>query len=42
LPADKGKGMEIQGTFSRRAGQIYMEMTLTNKAMQVRFGGGPP
>ncbi|KAF7269482.1 hypothetical protein GWI33_017480 [Rhynchophorus ferrugineus] len=34
LPADKGKGLEIQGTFSRRSAQIYMEMTLTNKAMQ--------
>ncbi|KAL1501451.1 hypothetical protein ABEB36_006768 [Hypothenemus hampei] len=38
LPADKGKGLEIQGTFSRRSGQIYMEMTLTNKAMQAMTG----
>lgn len=34
LPADKAKGLEIFGTFSRRAGQPYMDMTLTNKAMQ--------
>ncbi|KAM8720896.1 hypothetical protein ACLKA7_006871 [Drosophila subpalustris] len=34
LPAEKGKGLEIQGTFSRRNGEIFMDMTLTNKAMQ--------
>jgi len=34
LQAVKGKGLEIMGTFSRRNGQIYMDMTLTNKAMQ--------
>lgn len=34
LPAEKGKGLEIQGTFSRRSGQTYMDMTFTNKAMQ--------
>ncbi|EDV95216.1 AP-1 complex subunit beta-1 [Drosophila grimshawi] len=34
LPAEKGKGLEIQGTFSRRNGEVYMDMTLTNKAMQ--------
>uniref|UniRef100_A0A182U205 AP complex subunit beta n=1 Tax=Anopheles melas TaxID=34690 RepID=A0A182U205_9DIPT len=38
LPADKGKGLEIQGTFSRRAGQVYMDMTFTNKAMQAMTG----
>lgn len=38
LPADKGKGLEIQGTFSRKSGQVHMEMTLTNKAMQVMSG----
>lgn len=38
MPADKGKGLEIQGTFSRRSGQIYMEMNLTNKAMQAMTG----
>lgn len=31
----KAKGLEISGTFSRRAGVIQMEMTLTNKAMSV-------
>ncbi|GLV37016.1 Adaptor Protein complex 1/2 beta subunit [Carabus blaptoides fortunei] len=34
LPADKAKGLEIWGTFSRRAGNVSMDMTFTNKAMQ--------
>ena len=34
LPAAKGKGLEISGTMARRQGQIYMDMTFTNKAMQ--------
>lgn len=34
LPADKGKGLEIWGTFSRRSAQISMDLTFTNKAMQ--------
>ncbi|RWS31302.1 AP-1 complex subunit beta-1-like protein, partial [Leptotrombidium deliense] len=34
LPAIRGKGLEITGTFTRRAGQIYVEMTFANKAMQ--------
>ncbi|XP_055601467.1 AP-1 complex subunit beta-1 isoform X2 [Uranotaenia lowii] len=38
LPAEKGKGLEIQGTFSRRSGQIHMDMTFTNKAMQAMTG----
>ncbi|KAG5874679.1 hypothetical protein JTB14_021636 [Gonioctena quinquepunctata] len=38
LPADKGKGLEIYGTFSRRTGQISMDMTMTNKAMQAMSG----
>ncbi|XP_018566076.1 AP-1 complex subunit beta-1 [Anoplophora glabripennis] len=38
LPAEKGKGLEIYGTFSRRAGQMSMDMTLTNKAMQAMTG----
>ncbi|CAK1541735.1 unnamed protein product [Leptosia nina] len=38
LPADKGKGLEIWGTFSRQGGQPRMEMTLTNKAMQPMTG----
>ncbi|XP_069379874.1 AP-1 complex subunit beta-1 isoform X3 [Paralichthys olivaceus] len=35
LPAMKAKGLEITGTFARRAGVIQMEMTLNNKAMSV-------
>ncbi|KAL4646648.1 AP-1 complex subunit beta-1-like [Arapaima gigas] len=35
LPAMKAKGLEIAGTFSRRAGVIHMELSLTNKAMSV-------
>ena len=38
LPAEKGKGLEIQGSFSKRAGQVTMEMTFTNKAMQAMSG----
>lgn len=34
LPAAKGKGMELTGTFSRRNQQIYMELTFANRAMQ--------
>lgn len=34
LPANRGKGMEISGTFSRRNGTITMDMTFQNKAMQ--------
>ncbi|XP_035638018.1 AP-2 complex subunit beta isoform X2 [Oncorhynchus keta] len=34
LPAVKAKGLEISGTFSRRQGQMYMDMTFTNKALQ--------
>ncbi|XP_041957315.1 AP-1 complex subunit beta-1 isoform X2 [Alosa alosa] len=35
LPAMKAKGLEISGTFARRAGVIQMELSLTNKAMSV-------
>lgn len=38
LPADKGKGLEIYGSFSRKGGQIFMEFTFTNKAMQAMTG----
>lgn len=38
LPAEKGKGLEIQGTFSRRNGQVSMDMLFTNKAMQAMAG----
>lgn len=38
LPADKGKGLEIHGSFTRRNGVIYMDMQFTNKAMQAMNG----
>ncbi|XP_044740623.1 AP-2 complex subunit beta [Chrysoperla carnea] len=38
LPAEKGKGLEITGTFSRRSGISSMDMTFTNKAMQAMSG----
>ncbi|XP_041347409.1 AP-1 complex subunit beta-1-like [Gigantopelta aegis] len=38
LPAAKGKGLEITGTFARRNGRIYMELTFMNKAMQAMAG----
>eukprot|EP00795_Rhopilema_esculentum_P015199 gene15199-6401_t len=38
LPASKGKGLEISGTFSRRQGHIYMDLTFTNVAMQAMGG----
>uniref|UniRef100_A0A915DZY5 AP complex subunit beta n=1 Tax=Ditylenchus dipsaci TaxID=166011 RepID=A0A915DZY5_9BILA len=33
LDAVKGKGLQIEGSFNRRAGIIYMDMTFSNKAM---------
>jgi len=38
LPAAKGKGLEISGTFSRKNGQVLMELTLTNRALQPMSG----
>ena len=38
LPAVKGKGLEVCGTFSRRQNQLYMDMTFSNRAMQA-IGG---
>jgi hypothetical protein len=38
LPASKGKGLEVSGTFSRRNNQIVMELTINNKAMQAMGG----
>ena len=35
LAAARGKGLEIMGTFVRRGGQIYADMTFNNKAMQM-------
>ncbi|KAH8039050.1 hypothetical protein HPB51_004975 [Rhipicephalus microplus] len=34
----RGKGLEIAGTFTRRNGQIFMDMTFSNKAMQAMTG----
>lgn len=34
LTAAKGKGLEVSGTFSRRQGQIYMDLQFSNRAMQ--------
>lgn len=31
LPAARGKGLEISGTFARRSGQLFMDMTFSNK-----------
>lgn len=34
MSAQKGKGLEIHGTFSRKGGQIYFEMDFFNKSLQ--------
>eukprot|EP01135_Chromosphaera_perkinsii_P001441 Nk52_evm9s169 gene=Nk52_evmTU9s169 len=34
LSAEKGKGCEVQGTFSRRDGAAYMDLVITNRGMQ--------
>jgi AP-1 complex subunit beta-1 len=34
LDSEAGKGLEISGTFARRGGQMYMEMTFTNHTAQ--------
>jgi AP-1 complex subunit beta-1 len=38
LPAQKGKGLEISGTFTRRNGVINMDMDFSNKALQPLSG----
>lgn len=38
LPANRGKGLEVSGTFARRNGIISMELNLQNKAMQPMSG----
>ncbi|KAL5017676.1 hypothetical protein ScPMuIL_007265 [Solemya velum] len=38
LTAAKGKGLEITGAMCRKNGQIFMEMTFTNRAMQTMGG----
>jgi len=40
LSAQKGKGLEISGTWSLRNNVIHMEMTFSNKAMQAMQGFG--
>ncbi|KAJ3020609.1 AP-1 complex subunit beta-1 [Thoreauomyces humboldtii] len=34
LSAQNGKGLEISGTFARRQGVMYLDLTLANKALQ--------
>ena len=34
LPPARAKGLEVRGTFCRRGGNIYMDVTITNKALQ--------
>eukprot|EP00126_Sphaerothecum_destruens_P006877 Sdes_comp19568_c0_seq1m11246 len=38
LPAQKGKGCEVSGTFSRLQGQISIQFTILNKGMQPLSG----
>jgi len=38
LPAARGKGLEVWGSFARRNGVIYMELRLQNKALQPMSG----
>ena len=38
LPAQKGKGLEISGTYIRKNGLISMSMDFTNKALQPLSG----
>eukprot|EP00727_Mastigamoeba_balamuthi_P012717 m51a1_g8068 Adaptor protein complex 1 and 2 (AP-1/AP-2), beta subunit (926) ;mRNA; f:162890-166807 len=34
LPADKGNGMELRGCIVRRGGQVFMDLTCTNRSGQ--------
>ena len=34
LAASQAKGLEINGTFARRSGKIFLELSFTNRAMQ--------
>lgn len=34
LAAAQGKGLEVSGTYARRGGQLFMDLSLTNKALQ--------
>lgn len=35
LDAETGKGLKLEGTFARRSGQMFMDMTFTNTSTQV-------
>eukprot|EP01105_Mastigella_eilhardi_P011217 TRINITY_DN2595_c0_g1_i1.p1 TRINITY_DN2595_c0_g1~~TRINITY_DN2595_c0_g1_i1.p1 ORF type:complete len:899 (-),score=327.34 TRINITY_DN2595_c0_g1_i1:108-2804(-) len=35
LPAENGAGMELRGAFMRRQGQLFLDMTVSNRASQV-------
>lgn len=35
LDAESGKGLEVFGTFARRAGHVYLDMTFSNKTLGV-------
>ena len=37
LPAKSAQGLEINGTFARRGGKIFLDLTFANKAMQPLF-----
>lgn len=34
LTSDKGKGLELRGTFTRNNNKVHMEMTFINHSMQ--------
>uniref|UniRef100_A0A5S6Q4W4 AP-1 complex subunit beta-1 n=1 Tax=Trichuris muris TaxID=70415 RepID=A0A5S6Q4W4_TRIMR len=38
LPANKGKGLELSGTFLRASQAVFMDLTITNRAMQPMSG----
>lgn len=38
IPAAKGKGLEVTGTFIRKNNQVIMDLTFSNKAMQPMAG----
>ena len=38
LSAAKGKGLSVMGTFSARNGQMFADMTLSNRALQPMNG----
>ncbi|KAI8912674.1 APB-1 protein [Gorgonomyces haynaldii] len=37
LQANQGRGLEIQGTFARRSGQMFMDLHFFNRAMEPLF-----